>query len=1035
MPGLLDTAVTGLQATQNALRTVGHNIANANTAGYSRQVVEQETRLPSGSGAGFIGNGVEVTAVERVVNEYVVEQLRTDTSLSSELTAYNENIRQLDTLLSDPATGLSQAMERFFSTMQNAVDDPSSVPARQLVLSESDNLVSRFNSLYDRLESLNNGINSKMDVAITQVNALSRNIAELNDAISLSFSAGNGTPNDLLDQRDEALRALSELVNIQVVDQGDGQVNVAIGSGQSLVVGNDVRQLALQEGGFNAAESDIVFLDNSGAQVITPFIGGGELGGLLNFRDDVLTGSYNELGRVSMVMADAFNTLHQQGIDTNNDFGGLFFRDVNEPSLATGRAFGSGNNLQPNDGVLSVELIDGSQLTTSDYSLEISPVNQSFTITRESDGVAVAVGAVQNQLPFNVEFDGLRVTFQNGSFQSGDEFLIQPTRTAARDMAVAVSRTDKIALASPVLADSSLSNTGNAQINESRLLSTTDINGNTLPLFSSGAINTPMIVVFTTPTTYDILDNTDPANPVQLDPPIRNQTFVPGVTNQLFTEDMGETRIAASGTDLGMPAGYIPVQQASLQLATLPDPSYSGAFINFTVDINNTVGGANDGTFAISVNTATVTDTTTMLADINDDLAGSDVTAYLNENGNLAFALNTPGAGDITLTVPADIDNTLLGFNVAGEVLTTVANVDGTSGVGVVQNNYSSETVTVTSNSAGGVSSFQTITIPQNASAKEIAAQLTALQGVSATASNYMEISNLALTRNSPLQVNLNGADLLEYGVDPVTGNPQLHSRVPDPTDPAAFNDYLAERINNNAALSGLGIRALSATDATTGLRELRIYSTQGDDLVVGLEAGPGETLAVGDGTNPTATLTGTGTGAESIGVVGGSFDVTLADTYSLTTSVPVSGVFGDTTASNFAASSYFGLQVSLDGFAEAGDTFTVGFNTDGVSDNRNGLRLIDLELARIVDGDQSSLSDSYGKLVELVGIETNASDINTEASVQVLEQTVALRNSISGVNLDEEAADLIKLEQIYNANSQVISIARDLFDRLLNSF
>ena len=145
--GLLDTAISGLRVSQSALRTTGHNIANANTDGYSRQKVETATNIPDQSGAGYIGTGVRVTAVERTVNEFVVGQLRTDTSLNGELNAFDDNVTQLNTLLSDQSTGLSQALDRFFSTLQSASDDPTSVPARQLVITESESLVVRFNTI------------------------------------------------------------------------------------------------------------------------------------------------------------------------------------------------------------------------------------------------------------------------------------------------------------------------------------------------------------------------------------------------------------------------------------------------------------------------------------------------------------------------------------------------------------------------------------------------------------------------------------------------------------------------------------------------------------------------------------------------------------------------------------------------------------------------------------------------------------------------------------------------------------------------
>src|SRR5690606_37213469 len=153
-----------------------------------------------------------------------------------------------------------------------------------------------------------------------------------------------------------------------------------------------------------------------------------------------------------------------------------------------------------------------------------------------------------------------------------------------------------------------------------------------------------------------------------------------------------------------------------------------------------------------------------------------------------------------------------------------------------------------------------------------------------------------------------------------------------------------------------------------------------------------------------------------------------------LKTSPTNSQLLGDSTAADFAQSSYLGYQVSIKGQPQAGDTFTVGFNSNASNDNRNALRFVELETKATIEGGSLSLSGGYSRLVETVGTKSNLASINTSAGKSLLEQTQNMRDSVSGVNLDEEAANLIKFEQMYNANARVISVARDLFDTLLNS-
>src|SRR5690606_14503974 len=340
MSSVLSNAISGLQASQNALRTAGHNISNANTAGYSRQEVYYATRPEQSAGAaGFIGSGVTTTAIERVVNDFVTTQLRLDTSTFNQLSKFNSNIGKVDKLLADASTGLSGALQNFFSAVQNGANDPSSTPGRQLIVTESESLSIRFNNLYQRLTDVEKSVNGEIRTVTAQLNSLASSIASLNQSIGEARAAGNGgQPNDLLDKRDEALRQLSELVSVQVVSQGDGDVNVFIGNGQPLVISTQANNFSVTNDG------RIQLKSNNSVGDITEQISGGQIGGLLTFREQVLAPSMNELGRIAIVMADQFNTQQQQGIDLDGDYGQKIFRDINDPLIAAGRVKHDGTN-------------------------------------------------------------------------------------------------------------------------------------------------------------------------------------------------------------------------------------------------------------------------------------------------------------------------------------------------------------------------------------------------------------------------------------------------------------------------------------------------------------------------------------------------------------------------------------------------------------------------------------------------------------------------------------------------------------------
>ena len=919
---LLGTAITGLRVSQGSLSTTGHNIANAGVDGYSRQRLIAGTNPATPQYGQYLGNGANIVSIERQVNDFLVRQLRIDTTLHSGLDVYEQNISQLDSLLSDASTGMSGAFESFFAAMQNGADDPTSIPARQLIISESENLADRFNTIYGRLVAINEGLNSSLETAVAEVNALVKNIAELNSKIADAKGAAKGEPNDLLDQRDQALKELAKYVSYQTYEQGFGELNILIASGQNLVVGSRSREIALVPGEDNPSDQRIVFIDDAGQRPLEDDVLGGEIGGLFRFRDDVLKDTYNELGRIAVVMADTFNRQNATGITLDNDFGGDFFADVNTAEIARARVIASDSNALPDDRILRLNIADVSQLQLSDYRVEMVN-NGLYSITRSSDGQEVLRSALPGYYPFSAEFDGLELVFERGSFQGGDQFLLQPVRDGARDFASALTDPSALAFGLPLSTDSSLSNAGSAAISPGQVLSLTDIRGDPLPLFAQAQqMSPPLLVHFISDTVYEILDNSDPGSPVALDPPISNRLYIPGAQNLLFGTDPGETLVQMNGAATGLPVGSAPV-----------------------------IGG------------------------------------------------------------------------------------------GALANAYPAETISFirASSVAGGSPSTQNVAISANASARTTASLLNNIEGVNANASTYAEISNTQnLTLVSPLQITLNGQDLIEYEFDSGSGTFVVASNVPDPAlDEAAFNDYLESQINSNSALRAAGIFATAAVDAATGAEELRLYSRVGDNLDIALIAdntGP-DSLSVGDGNNPAVILSGNGVGVSSAIAVGGTIDLQLAEGLALSSTPALSALFGDTAAADFARETFLGIQASIRGNPARGDVFTLDFNLDAASDNRNALALADLEAKKIINKGTTTYTGSYGSLVETIGIETSSTQINRDAAKQVLQQSEDLRNSVSAVNLDEEAADLIRFEQMYSANAQVISVARNLFDTLIGSF
>src|SRR5690606_6005449 len=231
-------------------------------------------------------------------------------------------------------------------------------------------------------------------------------------------------------------------VSIQVVNQGDGDVNVFIGNGQPLVV-------STQASSFSVTNDGKIQLTGKNTNAdVTAQIKGGQLGGLLGFRDDVLLPSLNELGRIALTIADQFNTLQQEGIDLDGDYGQRMFVDINDSALAASRV-AHGNNAMPHDRNISVIINDANKLTTSDYLFEIVPGSSNYLITRLADKTVVEQGTLSGAYPTSISFDGISVNLTSASFQGGDKFTLQPTKNGSRDMASEIKRTEELALAAP----------------------------------------------------------------------------------------------------------------------------------------------------------------------------------------------------------------------------------------------------------------------------------------------------------------------------------------------------------------------------------------------------------------------------------------------------------------------------------------------------------------------------------------------------------------------------------------------------------
>lgn len=469
MSDLLSIGLSGLRSSQTSLTVTGHNITNVNTPGYSRQQSVQQTGIPQYSGAGYIGSGSQVVDVRRLASDFLFSQVRTATSQANELNAFQGQIEQLDSLLSDTTTGISPALQKFFAALQTAAANPSATEGREALLAEAQGISKSFNTLYDQLDKQNSLINQQLGSLANQVNSLASSVASYNDAIAKAKAAG-GQPNDLIDAREETIRKLSELIGVQAVPQDDNTVNLFIGTGQPLVVGNTTSALQVVPGTSDPTRFQVQLVSGSSVQTITNQISGGQMGGLIAYRDTALDASYNKLGQIALTFADAVNKQLGQGLDLAGNAGSKLFGDINDPTITALRVLAQSTNtgtVSPN-----LNITGTSKLGASDYRLEYDGSN--FTARRLSDNAAISV-TVTGTGPYTLSFadgsgadQGFQVTM-NSLPPAGDGFTLQPTRRGAADIDTVLTKADQLAFAGTARSEATTNNRGSGAIGQPKL--------------------------------------------------------------------------------------------------------------------------------------------------------------------------------------------------------------------------------------------------------------------------------------------------------------------------------------------------------------------------------------------------------------------------------------------------------------------------------------------------------------------------------------------------------------------------------------
>ncbi|ANH75886.1 flagellar hook-associated protein FlgK [Ralstonia insidiosa] len=446
---LLNIGATGLQVANINLQVTGNNIANANTPGYSRQEAVQTENIPLYAGVGYLGQGANVTTVKRIYDQFLTAQVQSGQAATSSADQLNSLVSGLSQYMSDSNSGLSSALTSFFNGADGLTSNPSSTTARQVFLNAAAGLQSRFNSIAGQLTSLSGQVNTQVQTQISSVNSVAQQIAGLNDQIAKAEASTGQPANDLRDQRDQLVQTLNKSIKASVVQTGDGQYNIYVGNGQALVQGNQSYQLAAVPSQYDPTQLSVGYKSPAGTVNIDDSqLGGGALGGLLDFRRNTLIPAQNSLGKLAAAVSADVNAQNNLGMDANGKMGTNLF-SVAGPTVAA-----SSNNTGSATVTASITNANAGQ----GYDYQIKYQGGAYTVSHYPDGSA---SVTVTSWPTTI--DGVTMNL-SGTMNSGDSFLVRPTANAASSMQTLTTDYHNVAAATPVVLNQGSNNTGSATV-------------------------------------------------------------------------------------------------------------------------------------------------------------------------------------------------------------------------------------------------------------------------------------------------------------------------------------------------------------------------------------------------------------------------------------------------------------------------------------------------------------------------------------------------------------------------------------------
>ena len=481
---LLNVGARALQVNQTVIQTTGHNIANVNTEGYSRQTVSLRTMPSQLTADGYIGKGVDVDGILRNHSELLTRQASAASSVQAGDTVRLDRLKQLQNIFTGGPSGLGAAINDMMNAFSDVVSAPTDLTARGVVMTRMDETAKRLRDASGRMDEIAATVENQIQGGLAVVNNLASKMASVNQQIAIA--KGNGkSPNDLLDQRDQLIRDINQYVQTSQVEADDGSITLFVANSQPLVMGNRAATLSMgdpQNFNTNGAQKKLMFTPAGSSQKIElneAVLGGGEVSALMRFQNSDLAEGRNLLGRLAVGISESLNQQNQQGLTLDGQQGGNLFTPID-----LGKAIAGNRNTST--ATMGMEVADVTKLQASSYVVDFTTTS-SGTVTRQSDG---KVFGFTDMTDFDAVMlsQGLRLTdgapppdtapfSDSGSAAAKDQFLLNPLQGAASKMQSAQYSPKELAAANAINAAMGPSNDGSLQLvslqstgNEQRVL-------------------------------------------------------------------------------------------------------------------------------------------------------------------------------------------------------------------------------------------------------------------------------------------------------------------------------------------------------------------------------------------------------------------------------------------------------------------------------------------------------------------------------------------------------------------------------------